>query len=92
MDIVVYGLLKGEIAKTNQDVEQLSERVDNVTLAYSYKGSVSSVSDLPDDADTGDLYTIDGIQYVWDGENWIVVQSSVAITNSQIDSLFDGGE
>lgn len=92
MDIVTYALLKGEVDKTNQDVEQLNERVDNVTLAYSYKGSVSSVSDLPDDADAGDLYTIDGIQYVWDGEDWIVVQSSVAITNSQIDSLFDGGE
>ena len=85
MDIVTYALLKGQ-------VKELSDKVDNVTLAYSYKGSVSSVSDLPDDADTGDLYTIDGIQYVWDGEDWIVVQSSVAITNSQIDSLFDGGE
>ena len=72
MDIITYALLK--------------KRVDNVTLAYSYKGSVATTSDLPDDATLGDLYTVGTAQYVWDGTNWVQVGGS--ITNEQIDALF----
>ena len=71
MDVVTYALLK--------------KKIDNVTLAYTYKGSVNTVEDLPVNADTGDLYTIDGIQYVYDGTAWINVNP--AITQEQIDAL-----
>ena len=74
MDIVAYALLK--------------KKVDNVTLAYSYKGSVADVASLPDDATLGDLYTVGTIQYVWDGTEWIVIDSTTSITNAQIDALF----
>ena len=62
--------------------------VANVEPGYTYKGSVSSTTDLPDDAEKGDLYTVSGVQYVWDGTDWVNVEAGVAITNSQIDSLF----
>lgn len=75
MDIITYALLK--------------KRVDNVTLAYSYKGSVATTSDLPDDATLGDLYTVGTIQYVWDGTEWIVIDSTKSITNAQIDALYE---
>ena len=38
MDVVTYALL--------------SKKIQNVTLAYSYKGGVATVDDLPDDAAT----------------------------------------
>ena len=72
MDIITYALLK--------------KKVDNVTLAYSYKGSVADVASLPDDATLGDLYTVGAAQYVWDGTAWTEVGGP--ITDDQIDTLF----
>ena len=74
MDIVTYALLK--------------KRIDNCTPGYTYEGSADSVSDLPGDAEKGDLYTVDGVQYVWDGENWVEVNLGTPITTAQIDALF----
>lgn len=56
----------------------LNKKISNVTLAFSYKGSVASVSDLPDNAETGDLYTVGGVQYVWDGTAWVEVPKQTA--------------
>ncbi len=78
MDMALYGLLKGEIETA----------VDNVTLAYKYKGSVDSTSELPDNAELGDLYTVNGTQYVWDGEAWVLPYGT-AITDAQIRALFE---
>lgn len=80
MDIITYGLLKGQI-------NALSEKVDNITLAFAYKGSVDSIDDLPDDATIGDMYTVDGVQYAWDGEYWIIIKAGNIITNEQIDEI-----
>ena len=74
MDIITYALL--------------SKKIANSTLAYTYKGSVANVSDLPDDASKGDLYTVDGVQYVYDGSDWVEVDLGNPITNEQIDALF----
>lgn len=74
MDVVTYAILK--------------KQIDNVTLAYSYKGSVADESSLPDDAETGDLYTINGAQYVWDGTDWIKIENFKTITDSEIEVLF----
>ena len=70
MDLITYALL--------------NKKIKNVTLPYTYMGSVASVGNLPDDAELGDLYTIGGTQYVWDGEEWV----AMTITNAQIDALF----
>ncbi len=75
MDIETYALLK--------------KKVDNVTLAYTYKGSVADVASLPDDATLGDMYTVGTIQYVWDGTEWVVIDSTKSITNAQIDALYE---
>lgn len=74
MDIITYALLK--------------KQVDNVTLAYSYKGGVATVADLPDNAEIGDMYTVGTVQYVWDGTQWTNA-GDTPITNEQIDNLFE---
>ena len=73
MDLETYAILK--------------KKIDNVALAYSYKGGVATVDDLPDDADLGDLYTVGAVQYVWNGTEWTEVGGE-AISNAQIDALF----
>lgn len=75
MDIETYAVLK--------------KKIDNVTLAYTYKGSVADVASLPDDATLGDLYTVGTVQYVWDGTEWVVLDSTKSITNAQIDALYE---
>lgn len=77
MDITTYALLK--------------KKVDNVTLAYTYKGSVATTADLPSGASKGDLYTVGGQQYVFDGTTWVQLDKVVPITNEQIDTLFVSG-
>lgn len=72
MDVETYAMLK--------------KKLNNVTLAYTYKGGAASVSDLPDNADLGDLYTVGPDQYVWDGSEWNLVGG--VITTAQIDALF----
>lgn len=72
----VYGLLHGQI--------------EGITPGYDYKGSVSTTSNLPSDATTGDLYTVTGegnAQFVYDGTSWIQIYSQIA-SNAQIDGLY----
>ena len=73
MDIPTYVLLK--------------KQLNSILPGYSYKGGVSSVDDLPDDATTGDLYTVGRIQYVWNGTEWTDVGMDT-INTAQIDALF----
>lgn len=72
MDAVTYAILK--------------KLVGSILPGYSYKGSVASVEDLPVSGTTGDLYTVAGVQYVWDGTQWVEV--SGPISNADIDALF----
>ena len=77
MDVLTYALL--------------NKKLDNVTLAYTYRGSVASIEALPADAAVGDLYTIGGQQYVFDGSEWVQLDNVVPITNAQIDTMFVSG-
>ena len=72
MDVVTYALLKKQIG--------------SILPGYTYKGGVASTSDLPDDAETGDLYTVGDDQYVWNGSDWVTVVA--AIPDATINALF----
>ena len=72
MDVVTYALLSGKISGVESMVTSLAE-------GFTYKGSKSSVSALPEDADAGDLYTVDGKKYVWDGTAWVELKDSVEL-------------
>lgn len=72
MDVVTYALLSGKVSGVESMVTSLAEGFD-------YKGSVSSVDNLPDDAAAGDLYTVDGKKYVWDGTSWVELKDSIEL-------------
>lgn len=89
----MYRLLMAVMAliqKIKHSVGDMQEEIDSIGEGYKYKGSVNSVSDLPDNAELGDKYTVtgeDNAEYVWDGTSW--KNLNPVITNAQIDSLYE---
>lgn len=82
MDVTTLG---AALAITGKRIAAVEEGLESINVAYTYKGSVASISALPASGNTtGDMYTVDGSQYVWDGTEWIVM----SIKQAQIDALF----
>ena len=78
MDGGTYALLKKKISEVNSKVSSLAE-------GFSYKGSVASVEALPQSATAGDMYTVSGAKYVYDGSSWVVID---VISTEQIDAFY----
>ena len=82
IDVVVYGALSKKIKSIDTVLQSLPS-------GYTYKGSVASYENLPDNAEAGDLYIVTGesnTPYVWNGTTWLNMNQ--AITTEQIDSLY----
>ena len=65
----------------------------DITGLYRFRGSVDTVSDLPANAEAGDVWDVKarGINYAWTGEEWDALGELFAvdaITDSEIDALF----
>ena len=89
MDVVTYGALMGQIKKDKTDVSAVEAALETYPSGYSYKGTVTTVSDLPDSAEVGDMYIVTGegnAEYAWDGTTWGSVTK--AITEQEIDTLY----
>ena len=75
------GVGPGMLVRIAEDqYEALVEGSGGGVSAYTYKGSVASASNLPNDTEVGDLYTVadeNNAEYVWDGENWIKVSREI---------------
>lgn len=73
MDIVTLALAKGA-AKSYTD-----ESISGIGSGFTYKGSVSTLEDLPSSAQKGDEYTV-GNQgaYAYDGSSWYIIGSKGA--------------
>ena len=60
---------------------------------YVYKGTVETLSDLPETAEVGDAYYVisESSNYAWNGETWGVVGETEAdvtpLSNDDIDTL-----
>lgn len=78
-------ILVGQINKLNTKVNNISSEISTV---YDFKGSVASVSNLPDSADIGDVYNVTdtGINYAWTGSEWDALSSIVDLTSIIKDS------
>jgi len=74
------------------DVTALQNAIEAIQKGFDYKGSVATVNNLPSNPAIGDCYTVtqeDNAEYLWDGENWIDLGSSIAlISEAQIKALF----
>lgn len=78
-------ILVGQINKLNTKVNNISSEISTV---YDFKGSVASVSSLPDSADIGDVYNVTdtGMNYAWTGSEWDALSSIVDLTSIIKDS------
>lgn len=75
MDPVLFALLNGKVSS-------LGTQVDAVTSGFEYKGSVSTKTNLPSGASTGDVYTVTdekNTKYAWNGSEWIDISTQRAI-------------
>ena len=74
MDVVTYALL-------NKKIEGMMPN---------YKGVVTNVADLPENASEGDMYvvtSVGNIHYYYDGSEWSAIDPDIA-TNNEIDGLY----
>ena len=77
----------GTVGKT---LREMQDEVESIVPGFSYKGSVTSVSNLPSSATKGDMYTVANegyASYVYDGTAWHEWDTDV-VTNGEIDDLF----
>jgi hypothetical protein len=75
MDPVLYALLNGKVTSVDTKVEAM-------TSGFTYKGSVSTKSNLPSGASKGDVYTVtdeENQKYAWNGSEWINISTQRAI-------------
>lgn len=71
MDVVTYALAK------NKAAGYTDSKFDAVSSGVTYKGSVSSVEDLPTTATKGDEYSVGSEgYYVYDGTQWVPASKS----------------
>lgn len=80
MDIITYALL-------NKKVQNLSGIIESLPPTFDYKGAVASTADLPNDAESGDAYSVNTELYFFNGTDWEKF-SPYPITNNEIDALF----
>lgn len=88
--MTILAIVNKKFGATEKEVESLGEKFNQILPGYTYKGSVDTKTNLPSDATTGDLYTVedeDYTQYAWDGEQWVSPQYP-SIAQEQINSLF----
>jgi hypothetical protein len=90
----VHGLMSTADKKKLDDFRDASSYAlkSDITQMYRYKGTVSTVDDLPVTGQTvGDVYDVaDGMNYAWNGTKWDAlgeVFTITSITNSEIDTV-----
>ena len=67
---------KDSLDEVNAVINTLSEPV-NINIS----GSVNDIASLPTDASAGDLYFVNSDEYVYNGDEWILLGPSVNINN-----------
>lgn len=78
---------------TSSDAANTYATKQEITNAYRYKGTVSSVSDLPSSGNTaGDVYNVEAndMNYAWTGTAWDPLGATftiTSITNAEIDAI-----
>lgn len=69
------------ISLQNQ-INGLHDEISGLSDGFTYMGSVDSIGDLPEEPSQGDMYTIGGVKYVYDGEDWVTIEDLVEIDST----------
>lgn len=88
--IGLFASIQGTLKTILNTIANIQQDVNSILPGYKYRGSVAQMTDLPQNPETGDLYTVEGenyVQYAWDGQRWIT-PNYPSLTEEQIDSLF----
>ena len=100
VDIVARGMA----ANAGTKVDETAQKIDAFTQGFSFKGEVDYYSDLPNDAEVGDLYIVkyqgssgtepDGNQYAWGEsggtETWIPITEEIYTRVGDLETDVEG--
>lgn len=74
--------IAGSLTEATNKIENLEQRLQNISSAYIYKGTVTNTSSLPTTADIGNVYNVedDGMNYAWTGSEWDALGPTIDLT------------
>ena len=74
--------ITGSLTEATNKIENLEQRLQNISSAYIYKGTVADFSSLPTTADVGNVYNVedDGMNYAWTGSEWDALGPTIDLT------------
>lgn len=74
--------ITGSLTEATNKIENLEQRLQNISSAYIYKGTVTNTSSLPTTADIGNVYNVadGGMNYAWTGTEWDALGPTIDLT------------
>ena len=74
--------ITGSLTEATNKIENLEQRLQNISSAYIYKGTVADFDSLPTTADIGNVYNVedDGMNYAWTGTEWDALGPTIDLT------------
>ena len=74
--------ITGSLTEATNKIENLEQRLQNISSAYIYKGTVTNTSSLPTTADVGNVYNVKdgGMNYAWTGTEWDALGPTIDLT------------
>ena len=74
--------ITGSLTEATNKIENLEQRLQNISSAYIYKGTVADFSSLPTTADIGNVYNVKdgGMNYAWTGSEWDALGPTIDLT------------
>ena len=74
--------ITGSLTEATNKIENLEQRLQNISSAYIYKVTVADFTTLPTTADVGNVYNVedDGMNYAWTGSEWDALGPTIDLT------------
>ena len=74
--------ITGSLTEATNKIENLEQRLQNISSAYIYKGTVADFSSLPTTAEIGHVYNVKdgGMNYAWTGTEWDALGPTIDLT------------
>ena len=74
--------ITGSLTEATNKIENLEQRLQNISSAYIYKGTVADFASLPTTADIGNVYNVKdgGMNYAWTGTEWDALGPTIDLT------------
>ena len=63
--------------------ENIDTQLESFGKAFKFKGEVDKIDELPTDAQEGDVYQLDDMEYAWNGTEWVKLGFNIDISDKE---------